>query len=81
MEEECGGEAELCSEGEKPAALLLWVWSSVFLLTPVLWAPAPDPIIAHSFVWSTAMTTVEEEVEEEVVEEEAKVDCRTSMSS
>lgn len=34
--DECGGEAQLCNEGEKPAVLLLWVWSSAFLLTPVL---------------------------------------------
>lgn len=80
VEDECGGEEELCSEGEKPAALLVWIWSSAFLLTTVLWAPAPDPIIAHSFVWSTATTTVEEVVEEEVVEE-VEVGCRTSMSS
>lgn len=80
--DEWGGEAELWSEGEKPAALLLCIWSSAFLLTPVLWAPATDPIIAQSFVWSTATTTVGVDVEEEVVEEEgAEVGSRTSMSS
>lgn len=63
-----GGEAELWSEGGKPGALLLWVGSSAFLLTPVRWAPAADPIMAHSFVWSTDTTTEGEEA----VEEEAK---------
>lgn len=75
-EEVCGGEAELWSEVEKPRAPLWCVWSSAFLLTPVRWAPAPDPIMAHSFVWSTATTT-----EEEVEVEEVEVGCRTSMSS
>lgn len=64
-----GGEAELWSEGGKPGALLLWVRSSAFLLTPVRWAPATDPIMAHSFVWSTD-TTIEGE---EAVEEDAEV--------
>lgn len=77
VKEVCGGEAELWSEGEKPGALLWWVWSSAFLLTPVRWAPAADPIMAHSFVWSTDITTEGEEV----VEEEAEAGCRTSMSS
>lgn len=81
MEDRRGGEAALWREGEKPAALLLSVWSSAFLLTPVLWAPATDPIIAHSFVWSTATTMVAGEAEEEEAVEEAKEGCRTSMSS
>lgn len=77
VKEVCGGEAELWSDGENPGALLWWVWSSAFLFTPLRWAPAPDPIMAHSFVWSTATTTEEEDVEDE----EAEVGCRTSMSS
>lgn len=76
VKEECGGEAELWSEGERPGALLWWVSSSAFLLTPVRWAPGP--IMAQSFVWSTATTIEGEEV---VVEEVAQVGCRTSMSS
>lgn len=81
-EDVCGGEAELWSEGEKPGALLLWLWSSAFLLTPERWAPAPAPapvpVMAQSFVWSTATTTEEEG---ELEDKEAEVACRTSMSS
>lgn len=78
-EEVRGGELELWMEDEKPEALLWGACSSAFLLTPVRWPPATDPIIAHSFVWSTETTT--EEIEAEDEDEDDGVGSRTSMSS
>lgn len=66
-------------EDEKHEALLWGACSSAFLLTPVRWPPATDPIIAHSFVWSTETTTEEEETGAE--DEDDEVGSRTSMSS
>lgn len=74
VKEDCVGEAELSSEDEKPGFLLWCVWSSAFRLTPLLWAPAADPIMAHSLVWSTDTTTEWDEVDDDE-------GCRTSMSS
>lgn len=74
VKEGCVGAAELSSDDEKRGFLLWCVGSSAFLLTPLLWAPAADPIMAHSLVWSTDTTTECEEVDDEE-------GCRTSMSS
>lgn len=78
-EEVRGGELEPWMEDGKPEALLWGACSSAFLLTPVRWPPATDPIMAHSFVWSTETTTEEEEAEAE--DEDDEVGSRTSMSS
>lgn len=72
-----GGEDGAWSKGEEPGALFWWMMSSPFLLMAVLCGWAALPIIAHSLVWSTEVTRVEEEEDEEAVMD----GCRTSISS
>ena len=85
MEEVCGGEGGAGSAGEEPGGRLRWAGSSAFLFTPppARWAAPAGPVMAQSLVWSTEMTSVEEEApEEEVLEEEEEEEgCRTSISS
>lgn len=72
-----GGEGGAWSKGEEPGALFWWMMSSPFLLMAVRCGWAALPIIAHSLVWSTEVTSVEEEADEEV----AMDGCLTSISS
>lgn len=79
-EEGAEGELGECMAEPEPGAPLGWGCCSAFLLTPVLWAGVPPPVMAQIFVWSTEVTSVEEGVVEEEVEG-ARDGWRTSISS